>query len=147
MSIEITLEGLQTLSPPEDRSLAYLKVVYNNLTYNWAIFIPPNSDLGAHIEASKSKIQAQIDAKEAEWAALEPKTRTISAPFSPETLEVPIQKEEIVKPDIPDYYALRRAAYPSLADQLGALWKGIDSPEYQAILAQIQAVKDQYPKQ
>lgn len=147
MSIEITLEGLQTLSPPEDRSLAILKVHYNDNTYNWALYIPSNTDLGAHIEASKSKIQSQIDAKEAEWSALEPKTRTVSSPFDSETVEVPIAKEEIVKPDIPDYYAMRRAAYPSLSDQLGALWKGVDSPEYQAILAQIQAVKNQYPKQ
>ena len=147
MSIEISLEGLQTLSPPEDRALAHLKISYNNNVYNWSLYIPPNTDLGSYIESNKTKIQADIDAKEAAWAALDPKTRTLTNPLTQATETVDIAKEEIVRPDIPDYYALRRAAYPSLAEQLGALWKGPDSADYQNMMSQIQAVKDQFPKQ
>ena len=147
MSIEISLEGLQTLSPPEDRALAHLKIFYNNNVYNWSLYIPHNTDLGSYIESNKTKIQADIDAKEAAWAALDPKTRTLTNPLTQATETVDIAKEEIVRPDIPDYYALRRAAYPSLAEQLGALWKGTDSADYQNMMSQIQAVKDQFPKQ
>lgn len=43
----------------------------------------------------------------------------------------------------------RAAAYPSLGDQLGALWKLLDPPagtEAAAIKAQVEAVKAQHPK-
>jgi hypothetical protein len=42
-------------------------------------------------------------------------------------------------------YAKNRAAeYPSIGDQLDALWKGGDAAT--AMLAQVQAVKAKYPK-
>ena len=66
--------------------------------------------------------------------------------FGGEDTIVDIQKEEIVRPDSPDYYALRRAEYPPLTDQLGAIAKGLDSLEYQSILAKIAEVKLKYPK-
>jgi hypothetical protein len=57
---------------------------------------------------------------------------------------VPIEKSEIVRPDIPDYYAKRRAEYPPIGDQLDALWKG---DEAQAdMFDRIAAVKTKYPK-
>ena len=42
------------------------------------------------------------------------------------------------------YIAKRQAEYPSIGDQLDALWKGGSAAE--AMLAQIQAVKTKYPK-
>ena len=42
------------------------------------------------------------------------------------------------------YKAKRAAEYPSIGDQLDALWKGGDAAA--AMLAQVQAVKDKYPK-
>lgn len=42
------------------------------------------------------------------------------------------------------YRAKRAAEYPSIGDQLDALWKGGDAAV--EMLAQIQAVKDAYPK-
>lgn len=42
------------------------------------------------------------------------------------------------------YRDLRRAAYPSIGDQLDAIWKGGEDAE--AMLAIVQAVKAQYPK-
>lgn len=46
--------------------------------------------------------------------------------------------------------AARSMAYPTVGDQLGAIWKAIapliEHPEAEAILAKIQAVKDANPK-
>jgi len=42
------------------------------------------------------------------------------------------------------YRALRAAEYPLIGDQLDALWKGGDAAA--AMLAQVQAVKEKYPK-
>lgn len=48
------------------------------------------------------------------------------------------------------YDMARSQAYPSVGDQLGAIWKAIapliENPEAEAILAKIQAVKDANPK-
>ena len=44
----------------------------------------------------------------------------------------------------PTYQQLRAAAYPPLAEQLGALWKGGDAEA--TMRAAIQAVKDSIPK-
>ena len=143
----ISLEGLLTPGGVEDRALAHIDVYYNDIVYKWHIYIPQNiTSIGDFLEASKAKIQAQIDAKEAEWAALDPKTREVEDPFGEGTTTVPISKDEIVKPDIPDYYALRRAAYPPIGNQLGAFWKGPDDADYKSMLAEIEAVKQRYPK-
>lgn len=42
------------------------------------------------------------------------------------------------------YKAQREAAYPSIGDQLDALWKGGDAAA--EMLARVQAVKTEYPK-
>ena len=142
--MSISLEGLMSPGGDETRALALLKVEHNGLTYDWQAFVPPNTDLTTFITQSESAIKAQIDAKEAAWAALTPKTREVTDPITGETTTVPIEKSEIVRPDIPDYYAKRRAEYPSLGDQLDALWKGGDAQT--AMQAQIAAVKAKYPK-
>lgn len=142
--MSISLEGLMSPGGDETRALALLKVEHNGLTYDWQAFVPPNTDLTTFIAQSESAIKAQIDAKEASWTALTPKTREVTDPITGETKTVPIEKSEIVRPDIPDYYAKRRAEYPSLGDQLDALWKGGD--DQTAMQAQIAAVKAKYPK-
>ena len=142
--MSISLEGLMSPGGDETRALALLKVEHNGLTYDWQAFVPPNTDLTTFITQSESAIKAQIDAKEAAWAALTPKTREVTDPITGETTTVPIEKSEIVRPDIPDYYAKRRAEYPSLGDQLDALWKGGDAQA--AMQAQIAGVKAKYPK-
>jgi hypothetical protein len=43
-----------------------------------------------------------------------------------------------------DYEALRYDEYPPMRDQLDALWKGGDAATEMA--AQVQAIKDKYPK-
>lgn len=42
------------------------------------------------------------------------------------------------------YQRLRAAEYPSIGDQLDAFWKGGEAAA--AMLAQVQAVKNKYPK-
>lgn len=142
--MSVSLEGLASNIEGEERGLAYLKVQHNNQTYDWQIFVPPGADLSAYIASKETAIKADIDAKEAAWAALTPKTREINDPMTGGTITVPIDKSEIVHPDVPDYYAKRRAEYPSLGDQLDALWKGGD--EALEMLAKIALVKQKYPK-
>ena len=143
--MSISLEGLMSPGGDETRALALLKVDHNGLTYDWQAFVPPNTDLTTFIAQSESAIKAQIDAKEVAWAALTPKTREVTDPITGEAKTVPIEKSEIVRPDIPDYYAKRRAEYPSLGDQLDALWKGGGAQTN--MQAQIAAVKAKYPKE
>ena len=137
----ISLEGLQSGVTGEDRAIAILKVEHNSLTYDWMTFVPPDADLATYIAASEGRVKAEIDAKEALWAA-SPKTREIEGINGTET--VAIDKSEIVRDDNPDYYASRRAEYPTLADQLDAMWKGSDAMT--AMAAKIATVKAKYPK-
>ena len=138
----ISLEGLQSGVTGEDRAIAILKVEHNGQTYDWMTFVLPNTDLATYIADSETRIKAEIDAKEAAWTALTPKTREIEGINGTET--VAIDKSEIVRADNPDYYASRRAEYPTLADQLDAMWKGGDAMT--AMAAKIAAVKQKYPK-
>lgn len=139
----ISLEGIASNIEGEERGLAYLKVEHNGQTYDWQIFVPPGADLSAFLASKEAAIKTDIDAKEAAWAALTPKTREIDDMMGGKTT-VPIDKSEIVRPDVPDYYAKRRAEYPSLAEQLGAMWKGGDAAAEMA--ARIEAIKAKYPK-
>ena len=137
----ISLEGLQSGVTGEDRAIAILTVEHNGQTYDWMTFVPPDTDLATYIAASEARIKAEIDAKEALWAA-SPKMREVDGINGTET--VAIDKSEIVRADNPDYYASRRAEYPALADQLDAMWKGADAMT--AMAAKIAAVKAKYPK-
>lgn len=142
--MSISLEGLMTVGGDETRALAMVRVVHNEQTYDWQTFIPSGVDLATYIEESEARIKAEIDAKEAQWEALDPKTKEIVDGIMGEVITVDIEKSEIVKPEIPDYYAKRRVEYPSIGDQLDAFWKGGDAAT--EMLAKIQAVKDKYPK-
>lgn len=145
---EVILTGIASNIENEDRALAYLEIHHNNNTYNWQIFLPPNTtNPDEYLESIKQSILDDIDSKEQQWDALDPKTRTIIDPLMPEnSMTVPISKEEIVKPSIPDYYALRRNEYPKLSDQLDAMWKGVNSQAFQDMQNKILQVKLKYPK-
>ena len=48
-----------------------------------------------------------------------------------------------------DYRKARAAAYPSMADQLDALWHAMDSettPKIEPFYSQIKLIKDKFPK-
>ena len=74
------------------------------------------------------------------------KIRWIVAPDNIPTLEE--LQEEVEKIKIQDtaseYKLKRKAEYPSIGDQLDALWKGGEAAE--EMLAKILAVKNKYPK-
>lgn len=143
----INLVGLASNLPDENRALAYIEVQHNDNTYNWQIFIPPNvENIDQFIQSAQQSILNDIDLKELAWTELEPKTTTVDDPVTGQPIEIPITKEEIVKPSIPDYYALRRNEYPSLGDQLDAMWKGVSSQAFLDMQAKIASVKAKYPK-
>jgi hypothetical protein len=144
---EVALTGLASNIEGESRALAYLEVSHNDTVYNWQIFIPGDvENIQEYLDGYKQSILDDIDAKEEAWSLLEPKTRTVDDPMTGTPTEVPIGKEEIVKPSIPDYYALRRNEYPSLGDQLDAMWKGLNSQAFLDMQGRIAAVKAKYPK-
>lgn len=70
-------------------------------TYPWAVYIPNGADINSYLTTNSKVYENDIIRKEAEWAALEPKTRTILGPNG-SPIQVPILKSEIVKPTIPD---------------------------------------------
>lgn len=142
--MSVSLEGLMSGMLGEERALAKVKVNHNGQDYDWEIYVPVGADLSSFISGSEARLKAEIDAKEAAWTALDPKTREQTDPMTGETTTVPIDKSEIVRPDIPDYYAKRRAEYPSVGDQLDAQWKG--GQEAADMQTKIQAVKNKYPK-
>lgn len=134
----------------DTRPLLYLEVNYSGSLYDWQIFGIPNENLTDTIELKKDLTFAEIQHKLDYWDLLEPKTKLVET-FDDNTgeiieVEVPLLKEEIVKPDIPDYYHLRSKAYPALGDQLGALYKGVESEEYTQMQAKINQVKVDIPK-
>ena len=145
MASEIQLTGLYTPGGSEDRSIASVVITYNEQSYNWQIYIPMGANLSTYLENIKPAVEAEIDAKEAAWTALDPKTKTIEDPMTGDPIVVDILKEEIVKPDVPDYYALRRNEYPLVGKQLDALWKGPGSSDYETLQNEILLIKQKYP--
>jgi len=147
MTISISLEGLINPPPPETRAVGLIKVNYNEQEYDWKIFIPADSlgDINSFLLASEATIISQIDEKEAEWAALNPKTRTLEDPFTG-TITVPIERHEIVRPDDLDYYAKRRQEYLPVGEQLDAILKGVESPEFVNVIEKHQEIKHKYYK-
>lgn len=143
----ITIKGLKNMDYPETRVLLLLDVIYNGNKYGWQIFCPEGINHNDFLtEEVKQKIYDNIQTKEDEWANLDPKTRVIPGMFGEDDIIVDIQKEEIVRPDIPDYYAKRRSEYPSIGDQLDAFWKGSESQDYIDMVNKIQSIKTKYPK-
>jgi hypothetical protein len=142
--MSMSLEGLGTVGGEESRALTYLKVIHNGQTYDWQRYVTAGVDLSQFVSGLNASVGSEIDAKEAEWAALTPKTREVTDPMTGETTTVDIDKSEVVRPDIPDYYAKRRSEYPAIGDQLDAQWKGGDAAT--DMQAKIQAVKTNNPK-
>ncbi len=145
MAFTVEIAGIQSQSSPETRNLVLLKVYYDDLVYDWSIFISPSFDAETYVQANLERIKKEIDDKEAEWEALDPKTRIITDDSGNEIV-IPIEKNEIVKPDIPDYYAKRRDEYPFVGEQLDSFWKGIGSVDYIEMQNKILEVKEKYPK-
>jgi hypothetical protein len=143
----ITLTGLVSNLEGEERALAHVEVNHDGNIYNWQVFLPKSvENIQSYLDSIEHSVIEDIDSKELAWSNLDPKTRTIKDPFAQQETVVEISKDEIVKPDIPDYYALRRNEYPSLGDQLDAVWKGVNSQDFINMQTKIAEVKAKYPK-
>jgi hypothetical protein len=150
----ITITGLKTPPKPEDRDLVSFKIDVDGIVYDWQFYLPQGIDYHAFLTARTTQIEDRIRAKEAEWTALTPKTRPVldmegNPELDPDTGEPivsDILKSEIVRPNIPDAIERRRALYPTIGDQLDALWKGSSDPEYTRIRTEIQQIKTDNPK-
>lgn len=118
--IQMEFVGLRTPGAPEDRDQILLKVTHEGITYDWCIYQQPGTDFTTSMADAEIMIESQIQQMLAAGG--------------------------IVQPPVPDYYALRRAEYPSLGDQLDAFWKGPESAAYVQMMQQIEAVKQKYPK-
>jgi hypothetical protein len=147
MTITISCVGIKSPEPnsSETRDLVYLHVLYNDTEYKWSVYKSQEIPLSDYMNTCSTRVQTEIDFKEALWENLEPKTKVVLN-IEDEEEVVPILKEEIVKPDIPDYYALRRNEYQSIGDQIGALSNPNASPSLAEISEKISAVKAKYPK-
>jgi hypothetical protein len=145
--MKVSLKGLKTMEAPEDRGLLFIDVEYNNTNYDWHLFIPSDriTDISGFIEDSLEFIKDDIDTKESQWDSMD-KQRVGLDPFTNEEIVINIDKSEIVKPDFPDYYMKRRTEYPSIGEQLDALWKGEDSPDYISVKNKVLGVKQSNPK-
>jgi hypothetical protein len=145
--MNILFKGLKTLEAPEDRGLIFIDVEYNNNIYDWHLFIPANriGDINGFIDDSIDFVKNDIDTKESIWESME-KQRIEIDPFTNEEIVINIDKSEIVKPDFPDYYMKRRVEYPSIGEQLDAIWKGQNSSDFENMKNKILYVKESNPK-
>ena len=149
--MEINVKGIYTPGGIEDRNIVYLTVKSGSNTYDWEWYMPLNAgmDVGQFIDSQLSNIEADVAQKEAIWAGMVASgnvTTTITDPMTNQVETIPIQMESIVKATVPDYYALRRGAYPSLANQVGAVLNPDATPSIAEIQAKVLAVKALYPK-
>lgn len=149
MENKIILKGIKPYLNDE-RALAILDVYYSGSLYQWERFIPHNKSLDEFVTESSSSIYTEIQQKLDDWETLDPKTKLVKD-YNEETnnfdlIEIPINFEEIVKAEIPDYYHKRKLEYPSIGDQLDALWKGLDSEEFSQMKQLIEQIKQNNPK-
>jgi hypothetical protein len=141
----IKLRGIGPSTHDDDRTLLIIEVTLEGETLEWEYRIPPSikSNFDDYLQSKANDIFTDIQTKKAEWELLTPKTREISLPGK-ETITVPIERNEIVKPTYPDYYVLRAREYPPLKDQLDAIFKG--GAELQNMQDLVQSIKSKYPK-
>lgn len=137
---KIDLAGIAS-APDGERTVLYLTIEHNDTTYNWHIYMPATNTISEYLEARQQSILDDIDAKEALWANTA-KTKIVSNDDL--EVEVPVNKEEIVRADDVDYYMLRKKEYPPLPDQITAILKGSD--ELKNMAQRIFDIKKKYPK-
>lgn len=82
------------------RKLIYVDILYSGETYNWAVYIPKDYDIETFLNEKSIDIEYDILSKEAIWLTTE-KTKIINDPIFGDT-EITINKDEVVKPTIPD---------------------------------------------
>ena len=150
----IELTGIGPSGYHDDRTTIHLKITYTsanvtlnvtNEIFNWSLNMPPTyaGSFGDYIALKEQLVYNDIETKLQQWHDLNPKTRELTVEPN-EIITVDIQREEIVCPTYPDYYAKRAMEYPTPANQLDAYWKG--GADRDAMQAKIEAIKAKYPK-
>jgi hypothetical protein len=139
----IEFKGLLSGNAADERTKLSLSVTLDDDTFDWFLMVPPSADWRQYLVDSEQEILDAVQAKITEWETTSPTTIIIDD-ITGEQTEVPISKQDFVKPDYPDYWVKRKQAYPALAEQLGAIWKGGD--DQQAMSDLIVSIKEQYPK-
>ena len=143
---EVTITGIAQSDANDDRTLILLSVNYNNNIFPWSIRMPRDfvGSFQDFIISKESAIYSDVASKLQTWNDLTPKTREVVDHDTGETLIIPIEMLEIVKPTYPDYYVLRTREYPAMREQLDAFWKGGAAAD--AMKDKIAAIKTKYPK-
>lgn len=143
---KVTIAGIAQSDANDDRTLILLSVNYNNNVFPWFIRMPRDfvGSFQDFIDSKESSIYSDVGAKLQTWSDLNPKTREVVDYDTGETLTIPIEMLEIVKPTYPDYYVLRAREYPAMSEQLDAFWKGGAAAD--AMKEKIAAIKTKYPK-
>lgn len=129
-SIEFT--GITNL-PDDDRALLFVKVQYRSNIYNWRVYASTETpSWGEFLNSANTQsfIMNEIDDVEARWSVLDPQP----------------PHDDYVVPETEDYWIKRKKAYPSITDQIGAIYRGANSADYITMQQTIAAVKAKYPK-
>jgi capsid portal protein len=145
---QLVIKGIAAGNLQDDRTILIVDATLNDEIFDWQIRVPPSytGSFSEYVENTSEQIFADIENKMTIWQNLSPKTQDIVInDFGEEqTITVPIQQQDIVKPTYPDYYVLRANEYPSISEQLDAIWKG-GTPQQNMQYA-IQDIKTKYPK-
>ena len=139
----IEFEGLVSGNATDERIKVLLTVTVDGEAFDWFVMVPPSAEWRQYLQDNEQAIIDSVEAKATEWEDTDP-TVIITDPTTGEQTEIAISKQDFVKPDYPDYWVKRKQAYPSLAEQLGAIWKGGDDQQEMSDL--IASIKEQYPK-
>ena len=142
----IILTAISPSGMVDDRTKLILSVEHESEQLEWVLRVPPSftGTFQEYIDQNTAAVHADIAAKLQQWEDLDPKTKIVEDLMGG-TTTVPIAREEIVCPTYPDYYVLRAIDYPTLSEQLDAIWKGGAAAE--AMAETIAAIKNQYPKE
>jgi capsid portal protein len=145
---QLVIKGIAPSNLQDDRTILILDVTFNDEIFDWQVRVPPSYTgiFSNYVDDISDQIFADIENKMTIWQNLSPKTQEIVIDnFGEEQIiTVPIHQQDIVKPTYPDYYVLRANEYPSLAEQLDAVWKG-GIPQ-QNMQQRIDDIKAKYPK-
>ena len=145
---QLVIKGIAPSNLQDDRTILILDVTFNDEIFDWQIRVPPSytGSFSDYVDDISDQIFADIENKMTMWQNLSPKTQEIVIDnFGEEQIiTVPIQQQDIVKPTYPDYYVLRANEYPSIPEQLDAVWKG-GIPQ-QNMQQRIDDIKAKYPK-
>jgi hypothetical protein len=124
----LEIKGIVSNLLNDERLKVIVGVPIADANYDWFVLVPPEQDWQAYVAENEAVIIADVTAKIAEW----------------ETTDKETPLADYVQPEYPDYWAHRKNEYPSIGQQLDALWKG--GQEASAMKATVQSVKDKYPK-